>query len=239
MCKPDKLAAMKILSIITIAAWIAIANLMPLLVSKQVSLSFEYGNAFASPFAYANFGLVVCGNVGDIETGYELGQLAFRTNPKTTSNSPGIAFDLAAVIKASQAIASEIELEQLLNSLMKIFIKNAGAQTGFLILENAKQWVIEACGELNDGDGENVYATQVLQSLPTANRLPESIINYVIRTQEWIILNDADHQGDLIDEPYIQHTKIQSILGFPLLNQSKLVGVLYLENQLAAGAFTP
>jgi PAS domain S-box-containing protein len=106
-------------------------------------------------------------------------------------------------------------------------------------LENAKQWVIEACGELNNGDGENVYITQVLQSIPTANRLPESIINYVIRTQECIILNDAAHQGNFINEPYIQQNKTQSILCLPLLNQSKLVGVLYLENQLVTGAFTP
>jgi PAS domain S-box-containing protein len=196
-------------------------------------------------YCYERWGAMA--KVKDLETRYPqllpqpsgLGDISNRTTSKTTSNSSGIAFDLAAVIKASQAIASEIELEQLLNSLMKILIENAGAQTGFLILENAKQWVIEACGELNDGDGENVYATQVLQSIPTANHLPESIINYVIRTQECIILDDAAHQGDFINEPYIKHNKTQSILCLPLLNQSKLVGVLYLENKLATGAFTP
>ncbi|MEG4115074.1 MULTISPECIES: AAA family ATPase [unclassified Microcoleus] len=196
-------------------------------------------------YCYERWGAMA--KLKDLETRYPqlfpqpsgMADLSNHTTSKTTSNSSGIAFDLAAVIKASQAIASEIELEQLLNSLMKILIENAGAQTGFLILENAKQWVIEACGELNDGDGENVYATQVLQSLSTANRLPESIINYVIRTQECIILNDAVHQGNFINDPYIQHNKTQSILCLPLLNQSKLVGVLYLENQLATGAFTP
>ncbi|MEH2361238.1 PAS domain-containing protein, partial [Nostoc sp.] len=131
----------------------------------------------------------------------------------------------------------EIELDQLLRSLMKILIENAGAQTGFLILENSGKWVIEASSELNEG--ENVYATQVLQSIPTANHLPESIINYVIRTHESVILNDATREGNFINEPYIQQNQTQSILCLPLLNQGKLVGVLYLENKLAAGAFTP
>ncbi|MHC5893556.1 AAA family ATPase [Nostoc sp.] len=155
----------------------------------------------------------------------------------TTSNHSPIAFDLAAVMKASLAISSEIELDKLLSSLMKILIENAGAQTGFLILENSGKWVIEASGELNGG--ENVYTTQVLQSIPTANHLPESIINYVIRTHESVILNDATREGNFINELYIQHNQTQSILCLPLLNQGKLVGVLYLENKLAAGAFTP
>ncbi|BAZ70916.1 serine/threonine protein kinase and signal transduction histidine kinase with GAF and PAS/PAC sensor (plasmid) [Fischerella sp. NIES-4106] len=156
---------------------------------------------------------------------------------KTTSNHSPIAFDLAAVMKASLTISSEIELEKLLGSLMKILIENAGAQTGFLILENSEEWVIEASGELNEG--ENIYATQVLQSIPTASHLPESIINYVIRTHECVILNNAIREGNFINEPYIQHNQIQSILCLPLLNQSKLVGILYLENKLATGAFTP
>ncbi|MEH1939790.1 MAG: AAA family ATPase [Nostoc sp.] len=160
-----------------------------------------------------------------------------RTTSGTTSNYSGISFDLVAVMKASQAISSEIELEQLLHTLMQILIENSGAQTGCLILKNAGTWAIEAACELNNG--EKVCATRVLQSLPTANRLPESIIQYVIRTRESVILNDATHEGNFINEPYIQHHQTQSLLCLPLLNQSKLVGVLYLENQLAVGAFTP
>ncbi|MEH2089997.1 protein kinase domain-containing protein [Nostoc sp.] len=183
--------------------------------------------------------------VKDLETRYpqlfpQSSGMAYVPIPKTsvtTSNHSPIAFDLAAVMKASLAISSEIELDKLLSSLMKILIENAGAQTGFLILENSGKWVVEASGELNDG--ENIYITQVLQSIPTANHLPESIINYVIRTHECVILNDATHEGNFINEPYIQHNQTQSILCLPMLNQGKLVGVLYLENKLAAGAFTP
>ncbi|MBD2449721.1 AAA family ATPase [Nostoc sp. FACHB-152] len=160
-----------------------------------------------------------------------------RTTSGTTSNRSDVALDLATVMKASQAISSEIELERLLRSLMQILIENAGAQTGFLILENSGEWLIEAAYEL--ADFESVCATRVLQSIPTKNHLPESIIQYVIRTHESIILNDATREGNFTNESYIQNNQTQSIICLPLLNQSKLVGVLYLENQLATGAFTP
>ncbi|MEH2207337.1 MAG: AAA family ATPase [Nostoc sp.] len=159
-----------------------------------------------------------------------------HTTVGTTSNSSDIALDLAAVMKASQAISREIELDRLLNSLMQILIENAGAQTGCLILENAGEWAIEAACELNGG--VNLCTTQVLQSISMVNRLPESIINYVIRTHESAILNDATREGNFINEPYIQQNQTKSLLCLPLLNQSKLVGVLYLENRLVTGAFT-
>ncbi|MBD2345420.1 PAS domain S-box protein [Anabaena subtropica] len=156
---------------------------------------------------------------------------------ETITNPLHTAFDLAAVMKASQAISREIELKQLLRSLMQILIENAGAQTGYLILENSGEWSIEAACELNTD--ENACATQVLQSIPIAEQLPESIIQYVIRTLKPVILNDATREGAFINELYIQQNQPQSIFCLPLLNQAKLVGVLYLENRLAAGVFTP
>ncbi|MBW4428423.1 MAG: PAS domain S-box protein, partial [Nostoc desertorum CM1-VF14] len=156
---------------------------------------------------------------------------------KTISNPFHTTFDLAAVMKASQAISREIELKQLLRSLMQTVIENAGAQTGYLILENSGEWSIEAACELNAD--ENACATQVLQSIPIADQLPESIIQYVIRTLKPVTLNDATREGAFINEPYIQQNQPQSVFCLPLLNQAKLVGVLYLENRLAAGVFTP
>ncbi|MDI9640624.1 PAS domain S-box protein [Geitlerinema splendidum] len=156
---------------------------------------------------------------------------------ETITNPFHTAFDLAAVMKASQAISREIELKQLLRSLMQTLIENAGAQTGYLILENSGEWLIEAACELNAD--ENACATQVLQSIPIADQLPESIIQYVIRTLKPVTLNDATREGAFINEPYIQQNQPQSIFCLPLLNQAKLVGVLYLENRLATGVFTP
>jgi PAS domain S-box-containing protein len=156
---------------------------------------------------------------------------------ETTTHPFHTAFDLAAVMKASQAISREIELKQLLRSLMQTLIENAGAQTGYLILENSGEWSIEAACELKAD--ENACATQVLQSIPIAEQLPESIIQYVIRTLKPVTLNDATREGAFVNDPYIQQNQPQSVFCLPLLNQAKLVGVLYLENRLAAGVFTP
>jgi PAS domain S-box-containing protein len=184
--------------------------------AKVIDLETRYPQLFSQPSARAG--------------------TSIPTTSRTTSNRSDVALDLATVMKALQAISREIELDRLLTSLMKILIENAGAQTGFLILENSGEWLIEASCEL--ADGESVCTTQVLQSLPIKNHLPQSIIQYVIRTHESIILNDATREGNFTNEAYIQHHQAQSLLCLPLLNQSKLVGVLYLENQLATGAFT-
>ncbi|MBI4784870.1 MAG: AAA family ATPase [Oscillatoriophycideae cyanobacterium NC_groundwater_1537_Pr4_S-0.65um_50_18] len=195
-------------------------------------------------YCYERWGAIA--KVKDLETRYPeffsqssgVNAPSIRTTVGTISNTSQVAFDLATVMKAAQAISSEIDLEQLLSSLMQILIENAGAQTGCLLLEDAGEWRIDAACELVEGESGGC-TTQVLQSTPITNRLPESIIQYVIRTHESVILSDATREGNFINDPYIQNNQTQSLLCLPLLKQSKLVGVLYLENQLAAGAFTP
>ncbi|MGD1911002.1 MAG: AAA family ATPase [Rivularia sp. (in: cyanobacteria)] len=158
----------------------------------------------------------------------------------STSETDGEILDLNTVIKASQAIYGEIKLEKLLQNLMKIGIENAGAQKGFLILNHQGNWVIEAQGTV---DSDQVT---ILQSIPIESVnpqtsipiLPTTIINYVARTQEYIVLNDAVHEGQFINDPYIIATESKSILCTPLLNQGQLKGIVYLENNLTTGAFT-
>ncbi|HAG84464.1 MAG TPA: hypothetical protein DCL61_25740, partial [Cyanobacteria bacterium UBA12227] len=102
----------------------------------------------------------------------------------TTGNSSAEALDLAAVMKASQAISGEIVLEKLLASLMKILIENAGAQKGFLILQKSGEWVIQASGEVASNGSNKTSNTEVLKSISLKNNLPISIISYVVRTKE-------------------------------------------------------
>ncbi|MFB8792275.1 MAG: AAA family ATPase [Potamolinea sp.] len=159
-----------------------------------------------------------------------------ETSTTTTQIATGIrsgeALDLAAVIKASQAISGEIVLDKLLASLMKILIESAGSQIGHLILETEGKLLIEASGEV---DSDNIT---LLQSIPIDNRLPVSIINYVARTKQTIVKNDAAHQGQFTLDPYIKEHQTKSILCAPLINQGQLSGIIYLENNLTTGAFT-
>ena len=154
--------------------------------------------------------------------------------PATTSTLHGgdQSLDLAAVLQASQAIASEIVLDKLLLSLIQILVKNAGAQRGLLLLEKQGDFAIEASWDVESG------RDTILQSLPFANYLPQSLLNYVQRTQESVVLSDATQPGNFSNDPYIQTHQPRSVLCAPLLNQRRLSGILYLENNLTMGAFT-
>ncbi|WP_341736131.1 AAA family ATPase [Microcoleus sp. CAWBG640] len=154
--------------------------------------------------------------------------------PNTSSGSiSGEVLDLAALMKASGAIASEIELDKLLTTLMKILLESCGAQTGYLILESQGQLRVEASGEANSNQ------VMVLQSTPIETCLPLSIIHYVERTQEGLIESDVAREGRFTQDAYIKTYQPKSILCAPLLNQGQLIGIVYLENNLADGVFTP
>ncbi|MBD2492124.1 AAA family ATPase [Aulosira sp. FACHB-615] len=158
---------------------------------------------------------------------------ASGTNPQV--------LDLMTVTKASQVLAGEIELDKLLAKLMKTVIENGGAQKGFLLLEKDNKWVIEAEGTVNSDDVNTLQSISVdfVDYLTHPPRLSSAIINYVARTQESVILTDAAHEGQFTGDPYIIATQPKSVLCTPLLNQGKLNGILYLENNLTTGAFTP
>jgi PAS domain S-box-containing protein len=161
-------------------------------------------------------------------------QLQSTTTSTTNGTNAGI-LDLNTVVKASHVLASELILDKLLAKLMKIIIENAGAEIGHLILKCKGELLIEASGAV---DADNIT---ILQSIPIKNNpsVSQTIINYVARTKESVVLNDATCEGNFTNDPYIQQHQPKSILCFPLINQGQLVSLVYLENNLTTGAFTP
>ena len=87
--------------------------------------------------------------------------------------------------------------------------------------------------------GSSLVETRQLIPVETSGNLPLSVINYVARMREDVVLNDASVAGGFTTEPYIQLHQNKSILCTPILGQGKLIGILYLENNLTVGAFTP
>ena len=150
----------------------------------------------------------------------------------TTGTHSGVALDLAAVMKASQAISGEIVLDKLLARLMEILIENAGATRGFLLWETEGQLLIEAQATIDGGE----CTTKVLHSAPIAGNLPQSVINYVARTQKTVVFNNAPDEPNL-DAAYIRQHQPKSILCTPI-GQGQHKSLLYLENTLTEGAFT-
>ena len=151
------------------------------------------------------------------------------------STSKGLDLDLDTIFRASQAISGEIVLERLLSKLLKLLLENAGAQKGCLLLSQQGEWMIEAEGRMDRNE------SILLQSRPLGSTqdLPLSIINYVQRTREDLVLRDAAAEGLFTADPYVTRTKPRSILCAPILNQGNLTGILYLENNLTTDAFTP
>lgn len=161
------------------------------------------------------------------------------TASSTSINSTSLAYssqlDLSSVVKASQALLGEIVLERLFTKMMHLVIENAGAEKGFLLLPDKEQWFIEA---ENDVKGHHI---KVLQSIPIEQhqQIPSTLIHYVARTQENVVLDNASVEGKFQRDPYIVEYHPKSVLCAPLLNQGRLAGILYLENNLTKEAFTP
>jgi len=151
----------------------------------------------------------------------------------TTLHARQDVLDLNTVVKVSNALSGEILLNRLLKKIMHIVIENTGAEKGVLLLPKDDSWCIEAYGDLDHSE------TGLLPSLPfeKSGKTPESIIRYVSRTREYVILDNAAQKGDFTRDAYVIKNRPQAVLCAPLLNQGRLTGILYLENNLASGAF--
>jgi predicted ATPase/signal transduction histidine kinase len=155
--------------------------------------------------------------------------------PTTTAEMPFERLDLATVIKVSQAVSGEIVPEKLIHTLMRLAIEQAGAERGLLVLTHGAEQRIAA----EATTGRDTVRVQLRNVPVTAAAMPESVLLYVQRTRESVILNDAAATPPFATDPYVRHGHPRSILCVPLINQTKLAGLLYLENNLTRHAFKP
>src|SRR5260221_434549 len=149
--------------------------------------------------------------------------------------APADQLDLQTVVKISQAVSSEIMLEQLTRTLMRITVEHAGAERGLLILQHGDEYRIEAEATV----GASGVEVQLRHAATSPAELPGSLLRYVIRSQESLILDDASSQSLFSQDPYILEKRPRSVLCLPLVKRSDLIGALYLENNLSPRLFTP
>ena len=155
--------------------------------------------------------------------------------PADTIGAPVEQLDLATVLRVSQAMSGEILLDKLVDTLMRMAIEHAGAGRGLLILSREAERQI-AAEAMTSGDSVSV----LLRNEPaTAAAVPKSILHYTMHTRETVILDDASAENPFAADTYLRQQQVRSILCLPLINQGKLIGVLYLENNLTARAFAP
>jgi PAS domain S-box-containing protein len=156
-------------------------------------------------------------------------------SPTATIDAPVDRLDVGTVLKAAQAVSGEIELDKLIKMLLRIAVEHAGAGRGLLILFPGDEPRIAA--EATTGRGQAEVTLRHTAVSPA--ELPESVLHYVIRTRESVIVDDALAQNPFSTDEYICQKRARSVLCLPLVKQAKLIGVLYLENSLASHVFTP
>jgi PAS domain S-box-containing protein len=169
-----------------------------------------------------------------LETLGVLSPSELMSRPLSAAETPAL-LDTATVIKASHMLSREIRLEQLLDKMIHIVIENAGAEKGVLMEDKNGRLVIQAVGQVGQQPVKTMQATPVEQS----GEVPLSVVNYVARTQTPVVLHDASRDGTYASDRYIAEYQIRSLLCLPIVHQAKLLGLLYLENNLATNVFTP
>jgi PAS domain S-box-containing protein len=143
--------------------------------------------------------------------------------------------DLSTVLRVSQAVQEETDLDKLIAAVMRLALEHAGAERGLLLLPHGDTYRIEA----EAWSSNEAVAVSLRQSNVEADDLPQSILQYVLRTRERVLLQDASAASEFADDGYLRRHSTRSVLCIPLLKQTRLVGIIYLENSLTSGAFTP
>jgi PAS domain S-box-containing protein len=187
----------------------------------------------------ARYGYLRWGAEGKVrQLDQEFPQLRQEKPPASSMSmiaAPVELLDLATVIRVSQAVSGELVLEKLIDRLMRAAIEHAGAERGLLIVPRGDELQIEAEATTSRED----VIVLLRDGAHTTTELPESLVRFVMRTQETVILEDASSQNSVPSDPYIIQRRARSILSLPLINQGKLIGILYLENNLTPHVFTP
>ncbi len=155
--------------------------------------------------------------------------------PKSTMAAPVEQLDLATVIKLSHAVSGEIVLEKLIDTLMRNAIEQAGGERAVLILARGAAHRIAAEARILD----DTVTVDLRDEAVTEAVLPEAVLHLVLRTKETLILDDAAAHSEFAEDRYIRQRRPRSVLCLPLMNPAKLIGVLYLENNLAPRVFAP
>ncbi|MBA3660948.1 MAG: diguanylate cyclase [Gammaproteobacteria bacterium] len=153
----------------------------------------------------------------------------------TTTESSLTNIDILSILKFTQIISGEIQLDKLLQKLMVILLQNAGAQRGALLVKNNDNWLVEAEGSSAE---QCVYLTPT-QLITQRTDLPLTLINLAIRTQDLLIIQSPEEINSMtVEDPYLITVKPQSLLILPIIYQGKFKSLLYLENRITSYAFT-
>jgi diguanylate cyclase (GGDEF)-like protein len=174
---------------------------------------------------------------------------SLTTSLKSTPLNSLAGLDLSSVMKSAQLISGELTLDKLLSKVMQVIVESAGAQHAAFILKRDQGVNIEA--QLHHIQGKTKdHINLSTRPLNSAKDLPVSLIDYVLRSENKVLLqeglqaginahteNNKSVQAMYADDPYLQCYQPQSVLCLPIKYRDQLLGALYLENTLSSHAF--
>jgi predicted ATPase/signal transduction histidine kinase len=177
--------------------------------------------------AYARWG--AHGKVAQLEVAFP------QLQPVPAELTASEQLDLMSVCKASQAISGEVELGGLLRRLMEVMLEHSGAERACVLLPREAGLAVEAEARVQGGRIE----VETLQRKPLDPGLPAGLLQYVSRTGERVVLQDACAQGRFSRDEYVLRARPRSVLCLPVRHSAEVVGLVYLENGALPGLFTP
>ena len=167
----------------------------------------------------------------------EIRDPAGSAGPPNGAAAPHLdSVDMAAVIRASQSISGEIVVENLMTTLMRVVLESAGARKGYLVVERTGRLFVH-CRASFEPEFNAACVPAPLELMGT--ELSIHIVRYVHRTRERVVLDDASGTGMFARDDYVVSNRVRSLICLPVFYQAHLIAVLFLENNLITGAFTP
>ncbi|MEM8640646.1 MAG: AAA family ATPase [Cyanobacteria bacterium P01_G01_bin.54] len=153
----------------------------------------------------------------------------------SSSSSTNINFglDFVTILRAAQLLTSTIDLNTLIEQLTRIILQNSGGDRVVLVLpDEVGHWSVKA---ITTAEATQICLKPLAESL---NHLPIKLIQYVKHTYKTVLIDEANVDSPVLSD-YVLKYQPQSGLCLPLLNQGSLIGILYLENRIVRGVFTP
>ncbi len=169
-------------------------------------------------------------------TNHDISSISRSHGTSISSTTTSLAVDMASLLKISQAISDHIRLDEVLTRIMVIAIENAGADRGALLLTSPTGLTLVA--ECDVEGNARAFGTAPRPLTELATTLPTSLLRWVERTGEAVVLAEAGTDRRFAADAYLRHDPRRSILCLPIRKLHRLIGLLYLENRLSMGSFT-
>ncbi|NOK12652.1 GAF domain-containing sensor histidine kinase, partial [Corallococcus exercitus] len=143
--------------------------------------------------------------------------------------------DARAMVHASQVLSQEIVLPRLLEKLLRSALEQAGAERGYLMTLEGGHPLVRVAAQLTES---GIQVSVLGEPVAPGAELPGSLLTHVQRLRQPVLLDDASQPSPFSSDPYFASLRVHSVLCIPLVRQTDLAGMLYLENNQLAGAFT-